>query len=95
MEYKIIAPLGKKQSRGTFDDFYNTEKYASLQEAYNAKDYVEIDFVADKENVIYLEAKNIKNPANKLYHKLNYQHFPVGIDVSDDNAGCDLADKLL
>lgn len=95
MNYTKISPFGKQESRGTFDDFYNTEKYKSLADAYKKNDYVEIDFVSDKENIIYLEAKNVSNPESKLYHKLNYQHFPAGLDISDDNAGCELADKLL
>jgi len=95
MEYKKTDLFGRKQSRGTFDDFFSTEKYTSLQEAYNANDYVECDFVIDTKGTKYIEARNVSNPDTRLYHQLNYQHCPAGLDVSDDAGGCEIANKLL
>ena len=94
MEYEKVNLFGKQQSRGTFDDFFSTEKYKTLQEAYSANDYVECDFVKDENGILYIEAKNVKNQDVKKYHQLNYQRPVCGLDVSDDNAGCELAVSL-
>ena len=94
MNYEKVNLFGKQQSRGTFDDFFSTEKYNSLQQAYEANDYVECDFVKDSEGVLYIEAKNVKAPENKKYHRLIIQRPVYGLDVADDNAGCELAVSL-
>ena len=94
MKYEKIYLFGKQKSRGTFDDFFKTEKYDSLQEAYDAKDYVECNFVKDNEGILYIEAKNVSKPDVKKYHRLNYQRPVCGLDVSDDNAGCEIAVSL-
>ncbi len=94
MEYRRIELFGKIKSRGTFDDFFSTEKYKSLEEAYAAKDYVECDFVKDENGVIYIEGRNVKNPEEKKYHRLIYQNCPFGLDVLDDNMGIQLATAL-
>lgn len=94
MEYRKIHLFGKKESKGSFDDFYSTEKFKSLQEAYEKGDYVECDLVKDSEGVLYIEAKNVKNPDVKKYHRLIYQRSFAGVDVSDDKAACELAVSL-
>ena len=94
MKYEKVNLFGKQQSRGTFDDFFHSEKYETLQQAYDANDYVECDFVKDEQGLLYIEAKNVKNPEVKKYHRLNYQKPVCGLDVSDDNAGCELAVSL-
>ena len=94
MKYKKVDLFGLHQSKGTFDDFFSTEKYSSLQEAYEANDYVECDFVRDEDEILYIEARNVKNPDVRKYHCLNYQRPVCGLDVSDDNAGCELATSL-
>jgi len=94
MKYEKINLFGKQQSRGTFDDFFNTEKHDSLQKAYEANDYVECDFVKDEEGTLYIEAKNVSKPDVRKHHRLNYQRPVAGLDVSDDNAGCELAVSL-
>lgn len=91
MAYERIYLFGKKESRGTFDDFFSTEKYATLQDAYKANDYVECDFVKDEGGTLYIEARNVQKPDEKKYHKLNYQHCPAGIDVLDDSLGAEMA----
>lgn len=95
MSYEKIYLFGKKESRGSFDDFFSTIKYKSLQEAYDANDYVECDFVKDENNILFIEARHIQEPEKKLYHKLNYQRCPAGLDVSDDTEGCTIANQLL
>jgi len=94
MKYEKVYLFGKQKSRGTFDDFFDTKKYDSLQLAYDKNDYVECDFVKDEDGTLYIEAKNVSKPDIKKYHKLNYQRPVAGIDVSDDNAGCKLAASL-
>lgn len=95
MKYTTIALFGKQKSKGTFDDFYSTEKYESLEKAYEANDYVKGDFVLDEENTKYIEFCNVSNPDKKEYHRLNYQNCPFGLDGLDDNLACELAQKLL
>lgn len=95
MNYEKVALFGKQKSRGTFDDFFNAEKYGSLEEAYQANDYVQAEFVKDENGTLYIEARNVNNPDVKKYHRLNYQIPFAGLDVSDDYAGCELAASLL
>jgi hypothetical protein len=94
MKYEKISLFGKTKSRGTFDDFFDTEKYKTIHEAYNANDYVECDFVKDSEGILYIEARNVQNPEKKKYHKLNYQRPVFGLDISDDTAGYEIAVSL-
>lgn len=94
MKYEKIELFRNQRSRGTFDDFFDTEKYKDLQQAYHANDYVECNFVKDKDGVLYIEAKNVKAPQIKKYHRLNYQRPVAGLDVSDDNAVIKLAISL-
>lgn len=94
MSYTKIAPLGKRCSRGTFDDFFDTEKYTCIPAAWVVNDYVECDFVKDEFGIIYIECKHAQNPDVKKYHKLNYQHFPAGIDISDDTEVEQLAQSM-
>lgn len=95
MDYKKINLFGKQKSRGTYDDFYNTEKYDTIEQAYEANDYVECDFVRDHHGDLYIEAKNVKNPDRRIYHRLHHQRPVAGLDVYDDEAGCELAESLL
>lgn len=95
MAYEKINLFGGKTSKGSFDDFFNTEKYPDLQSAYKANDYVEADFVKDENGIIYIEARNIKNPEDKKYYRLNFQHCPAGLDGLDDNLAAEMAASLL
>lgn len=95
MSYERVELFGKQKSRGTFDDLFDSKKYQSIQEAYAANDYAECDFVKDEKGVLYIEAKNMKRPDIRKYHRLNYQRPVMGIDVSDDNAACELAFSML
>jgi hypothetical protein len=94
MNYERIELFGKQKSRGTFDDFFDPKKHKTLEEAYKANDYVECDFVRDEEGILYIEARNVKSPDIKKYHRLNIQRPFAGLDVSDDNAGIELAVSL-
>lgn len=95
MAYTKTALFGPKASKGTFDDFFSTEKYRSLQEAYNANDYVTCDFVRNDDGVIFIECRHVMFPDNKKYHELNYQHCPAGLDALDDSLACEMAVSLL
>ena len=95
MSYEKIELFGKQKSRGSYDDFFNAEKYPNLEAAYNANDYVQAEFVKDEKGAIYIEVRNVNNPEVKKYHRLNYQRPFFGLDVSDDSAGCELATSLL
>jgi hypothetical protein len=95
MIYEKISLFGKGKSRGTFDDFFSTQKYANLQEAYDHNDYVEGDFVKDEKGTLYIELKNVQSPDNKQYHELNIQHPVAGLDVLDDQLACEMAQKLV
>lgn len=90
-KYERIYLFGKNESRGTFEDFYSTEKYKTMQEAYAANDYVECDFVKDENGILYIEARNVQKPDERKYHRLNYQRCPAGIDFLDDNLALEMA----
>lgn len=94
MAYERIYLFGKQNSRGTFDDFYDTEKYTSMKEAYKANDYVECDFVKDENGILSIEARNVKRPEFRVYMKLKYQNCPFGIDALDDELAAAMACSL-
>lgn len=93
MKYKKIDLFGKKQSKGSFDDFFDTEKYDSVKEAYDSNDFVKCNYVKDKKGIIYIEAQHTKKK-NKKYHRLMIQNCPFGIDINDDNYAAELAITL-
>lgn len=95
MIYTKISLFGPKKSKGTFDDFFSTEKYKSLEEAYAANDYVTCDFVKDEAGIIHIECKHVRVPDQKKYHELNYQHCPAGLDALDDSLACEMAGSML
>lgn len=92
---KVIAPFGKKESKGTFDDFFSTEKYSSIKEAYENNDYVHADYVTDEDGTLFIEAHNSQKPEVKKQYKLNFQNCPFGIDVFDDSSAANMASTLL
>lgn len=95
MSYKIIDPIGhKEESKGTFDTFFSSEKYNTLQDCYNANDYIVGNFVEDEEGVVYIELFSSKNPKTKKYHRLIHQNIRAGIDMIDDSLACKLAESL-
>ena len=93
--YNKISPLGIQASKGTNDDFFDTGKYSSVLEAWAADDYVQGDFVQDESNMVHIELKHTKNKDDKVYYTLQIQHFPLGLDIRDDNLACEAAYKLL
>jgi len=97
MAYTKIAPMGNVTGHGTFDTFWNTDNYKTLEEATEKKDYVVVDFVEDDKKIIYFEMYHIKNPETKLYHRLMIQHFVpgLGVDAWDDYEMAKLAQKLI
>lgn len=94
MTYERIYLFGKKESRGTFDDFFS-KKYATLQDAYQANDYVECDFVKDENGIIFIEARHVQRPEVRKYYRLNFQNCPFGLDVIDDNLAAGMAVSML
>ena len=95
MSFTKISPLGPRVEEGTFETFFDGKKYHNMALARAANDMYIVDFVQDQNGIIYFEGYSLKQPELKTYHKLNYQHFPAGIDVSDDAAACAMADKYL
>ena len=94
MAYIKTYLFGKKVSKGTFDDFYDNKKYATMKEAYEAKDYVVGNYVRDHVGVLYIEAYHVSRPSERKYHKLIYQRPFAGVDVLDDMEGTKLAISL-
>lgn len=90
MNYEKIS-LFTHESRGTYDDFFDTDKYENMQDAYLASDYVKCDFVRNEKGTIYIECIHISEPDIKKYHRLDYQRPVFGIDISDDRMGEELA----
>jgi hypothetical protein len=97
MEYKTISPLGDRRGLGTFDTFWDTDKYNSLEIAVAENDYVQINFVLNENNIIYLEFFHSKDPEKKIYYRLEFQGFLpfLGIDTRDDNKAIQIALDLL
>lgn len=95
MAYERIYLFGKKESKGSFDDIYDSKKYKSIQEAHDKNDYVKCDFVRDEKNTLYIECSHTSKPDVKKYHRLYYQRPFAGLDVSDDNEAVNLAASLL
>jgi hypothetical protein len=90
-----ISPLGKRKGFGTFDCFFDTTKYKSLEAATAMNDYVVVDFVEDERGLKYFCLFHSKKPEECIYQTLQIQHFPFGIDIMDDQTACRLADELL
>ena len=88
-----FRPLGIRGGPGTFDTFFDTKKYSTWKEAFDANDAVIVDFIKE-DGVIKFEAHHSSDPSKKLFHTLIYQHFPAGIDVYDDQAAIALAEQL-
>lgn len=95
LEYTKMYPLGKRSGLGSFETFYDIKKYIDYETAIKANDCVVIDFVSDENGIIYFSAFHTLNPSEIIYRKLNFQHFPCGLDILDDNIACEIADELL
>ena len=95
MIYIKIDPLGKMPGPGTYDGFWNTEKYTSMEEAMSAEDIVTVDFVQDEKGDIYFEFYHTQRPAIKLHYRLGWQRFPRGVDTRDDWAVIEISRTML
>ena len=93
--YEKIRPLPKRDGDGTYDQFWDMDKYDSLEKARKANDTVIIDFVKDEKGIIYFEFYHTKKPEEKTYYRLEWQHFPFGVDTRDDNNATKLACEIL
>lgn len=96
-KYIKISPLGPRKGPGTFDCWYDTEKYLSVEEAAVANDLVIVDFVKDENDIIYFELHHTKAPRSRRHYQLEIQNFipAFGIDAFDDDAAERLAYKML
>lgn len=97
MKYTKISPLGPRPGIGTFDCWWNTDRYKSVVEAVAANDLVVVDFVQDEKGIIYFELHHTKDPEAKRHYELEIQNFipALGIDAFDDHAAERLAQKML
>ncbi len=92
---KKISPLGKRKGLGTFDTFFDTDKYEKVAQAHEANDVAVVDFVQDDDGVKYFEIYHTKNPDEKTTYRLQIQHFPFGIDHFDDEWAAHYAQEFL
>lgn len=92
--YTVISPLGKRAGLGTFETFWDSEKYPDVETAIKANNCCIVDFV-EKEGTVYFQFHNIAHPDHKEYYRLNQQHFPFGIDVLDDNMACGIMERFI
>jgi len=88
-----FRPLGHRNGIGTYETFFDTDQYDTWKDAVDDGEAVVVDFMND-EGVIKFVAYHVARPGTKLYHTLNYQHFPAGVDVLDDQAAVEMAEKL-
>ncbi|MCK9209258.1 MAG: hypothetical protein M0P61_00340 [Ignavibacteriaceae bacterium] len=95
MSYTKISLFGERKGVGTFETFFNTGKYKSIDEAIKINDYVIVDFVKDDKGIIYFEIKHSQRQNESIYHRLNIQRPICGIDVSDDVVCCEIVETLL
>ena len=93
--YTKIYPLGERLGLGSYDTFYDTEKYNNIEEAIKNNDCVIANFVSDENSIIYFEVMDSKYPDKAKYHCLNIQHFPFGVDISDDESCVELVNSFL
>lgn len=84
MNLRIVHPFGEREGFGSFDTFFDEKKYQTPDDAAKAKDCYPIDFAQDENGVNYLQGYHMGNPDYKISRRMNIQHFPFGIDVSDD-----------
>lgn len=90
-----IKLFGERTSKGTFDDIYNSTKYATIEDAYAANDYAQCDFMKDKNGTVHIVVFNPKNPDEKKTHTLAYQNCPFGLDIFDDQSIVNLALSMI
>lgn len=91
-DYTIISPLGDRVGFGTFETFWPVDKYADVQDAYNNKDCVVVNFVQDSGGKIWFHFQDLSEPGHQVYYSLLVQNFSshFGIDTRDDNAACNI-----
>lgn len=94
MELTKITPLGPRVGYGTYETFFDTVKYKSMEEAKIAYDVAIVDFVKDEYGTIYFQVYSSLNPDEIFTHRLNHQQFPFGVDISDDREVCNLVAKI-
>lgn len=91
-EYTVISPLGKRSGYGTFETFFDTGRFRSIEEAKD--DCVVVDFVKNSSGRIFFHAYRKDDKSRFSLYELERQNFPAGVDVADDNAACAMAENL-
>lgn len=94
MPFVIISPFGPKAGYGTYETFYDVDKYSSIEEAKFYNDVAVVDFVRDEIGIIYFRVYSTLDPEKLFYHRLYVQLFPFGVDYNDDVAVCNLIAEL-
>lgn len=93
-----IAPLGERPGVCTFETVWDL-KYANVEEAIAANDYVGLDFAKDEAGVVYIVIYHTKMHEDEPVHimPLGWQNFipALGIDTRDDTAAMEIAQGLL
>lgn len=90
-----ISPLGPRNGPGTFDCFFDTAKYTTIEESLAANDYVIVDFEQDENGAKHFNAYHCRQPETPYREVLNIQNFPFGIDAFDDQLACQMAQTIL
>lgn len=83
IEHTIVAPLGKRLGLGTYDTFWDRERYVSYHDAEDHGGLVVVDFVCDADDVVYFQIYPLNAPKTLRYVRLNQQHFPCGLGIED------------
>lgn len=91
---EVVSPLGPRQGAGSFETFFDAERFATIDLAISAQKAVVVDFIKDANGIIWFEAWHIKDPSTKKRRRLEVQHFPFGVDVFDDEAAVNLAQEF-
>jgi len=94
MRYTKVDPFPGHKSRGTFDDIFDTKKYNTIEEAYEADDFVKCDYVRDENDVLLIMAKHVSRSDLPQFYELQIQNPFAGIDVIDDRLAFEMAVKL-
>lgn len=94
MEDTIVDLYPNRERRGTYFDFFDGRKYKTIQEAYDADDYVKCDFVKNRHGILFVKATHTKYNVLIEEHRLINQNPLAGIGVLDDRLISQMADRI-
>ncbi len=97
MNYTVIPNLYgyDNGAKGTYDDFFDTDKYKTHPEAVAAGDYVQCDYTKDENNMLGVKIHHSKHPGDITHYTMSWQRPVAGRDILDDNQIGNIADALL